>query len=229
MHQTLAMMRRWLYLLVVLGAGICLLFPAVQRSGWHRNQLYAQLLSGTPEEQLSAASTLAYLRDEEHLLKALQSENHSARELGQRALEHVWFTSSGTEAYEVSEIAYQAARNKELHKALTLLTGLLHKYPRFAEGWNRRASVYWQLGQFEKSKADSEKAVMLNPNHYGAWQGLGICHLQQGDLLEACRCLRAAQKLLPHDPATRGALQKCEQLLRAYPLPSKHQKPADIV
>jgi tetratricopeptide (TPR) repeat protein len=86
--------------------------------------------------------------------------------------------------------------------------------PRFAEGWNQRASVLWQMGQYEKSIRDSERAVTLNPNHYGAWQGMGVCRLKLGEIVEACRCLRAALKIVPYDTPTREALESCEQLLQ---------------
>ena len=57
-------------------------------------------------------------------------------------------------------------------------------------------------------------ALELNPNHYGAWQGMGVCRIKLGDIREACRCLRAALKILPYDEPTRNALKNCEELLR---------------
>ena len=64
--------------------------------------------------------------------------------------------------------------------------------------------------------ADCRRALALNPQHYGAWQGIGICHLNMGDVEEACRSLRSALKIIPHDPATRQSLRECEELLRTY-------------
>jgi len=42
---------------------------------------------------------------------------------------------------------------------------------------------------------------------------MGICRLHLGEISEACRCLRAALKILPHDEPTQEALRKCEELL----------------
>ena len=112
---------------------------------------------------------------------------------------------------------------------LLLLDQVVEKYPTFAEGWNRRASVYWQMGEYGKSIADSRQTLILNPNHYGAWQGIGICRLKTGDVAEACRCLRAALKIVPYDEATRNSLERCEGLLRRSPQPTGKSQPMDLI
>ncbi len=189
----------------------------VQHSTWFKERLYRELLSGNAEEQLRAASALAYVRGEKQLLAALKADAAGVRETARRALEYCWFTSAGDEAFRLTQAAYQATEREKYQEALAILDRLVTQYPRFAEGWNRRAAVYWRLGQYEKSRADCERALGLNPNHYGAWQGLGVCQIQLGEVNEACRSLRTALKLLPHDEPTREALQRCEALLRQAP------------
>ena len=147
--------------------------------------------------------------------------------MGRRALEHIWFHRAGKQAYRLLEQAHEATEKKEFQRALAILDRMIDEYPEFAEAWNRRGAVYWELGNYQKSAADSERALALNPNHYGAMQGLGICRLQMGDVAEACRYLRAALKVLPHDTATRDSLQKCEDLLRVFPSPAKKRKTHD--
>ena len=140
------------------------------------------------------------------------------------ATEYLWFNTAGDKAYKLLQEAYQAAEADENEKALEVLDRLTRQFPKFAEGWNRRAAVYWQMGQWAKSRADCERALALNPYHYGAWQGLGLARLQEGDVAEACRCLSAALRILPHDPATREALQRCEELRRSRPAPEPSAK-----
>jgi tetratricopeptide (TPR) repeat protein len=201
----------------------------VRQTNWHKERLYRQLLSGNPRQQLRAASALAHLRAESYLLTALKSDTPAVRDLGRRALEHVWFNSGGPEAYDLTQAAFHAVEREDFQQALNILNRLIREFPNFAEGWNRRASVYWQMGQYEKSMQDCEKALFLNPNHYGAWQGIGICQLQMGEISEACRSLRAALKIIPYDGATRRSLQQCEELLRVFPHPSKKVKTIDLI
>jgi tetratricopeptide (TPR) repeat protein len=194
----------------------CLSFVAlhfVQRTEWYKKYLYHRLLAGNETQQLRAASTLVYLGGQQQLLQAIRADQPGTRAVAKKALEYLWFNAGGPEAYRLTQAAYQASEQQQFEKALVTLNTLITKFPSFAEGWNQRASIFWQLGEYEKSIEDSRHAIALNPNHYGAWQGMGVCRLKQGDVREACRCLRAALKILPYDEPTRDALKNCEELL----------------
>lgn len=220
---------RWFCLGVFLAALFYAGIEAIQRTPWYRQHLVKRLHTGDRQEQLRAATALAQMKCQKELLSVLQSDVSSAREFGRRALEHIWFTSAGNDAYQRLQRAHEAMEKKEFQRALAVLDGMIDRYPKYAEGWNRRAAVYWELGNYEKSLADAERALALNPYHYGAMQGIGICYLQLGEVGEACRYLRAALKILPHDIATRESLQKCEDLLRVYPPPGKKFKTHDVI
>lgn len=220
---------RWVFIAVVICCGVVAGTALFHRTPWYKERLVSKLSSTNSQEQLYAAMMLARLKCEPELLRVLHSDQVEARELGRRALEHIWFHRAGKEAYRLLEHAHEAMEKKEFQRALAILDRMIDEYPAFAEAWNRRGAVYWELGNYEKSAADSERALALNPNHYGAMQGLGICRLQMGDVAEACRYLRAALKVLPHDAATRDSLQKCEELLRVFPSPAKKRKAYDEV
>jgi tetratricopeptide (TPR) repeat protein len=210
----------------------CLSFVALhfaQRTDWYKKYLYKQLLAGNETQQLRAASTLVHLGGQQQLLDAIRADQPSARAVARKALEYLWFNAGGPEAYRLTQAAYDASEQREFEKALALLNTLIAKFPRFAEGWNQRASVFWQLGEYEKSINDSQHALALNPNHYGAWQGIGVCRLKQGDVRDACRCLRAALKILPYDEPTRDALKSCEELLRKNPPARQPQVDSQVI
>jgi len=218
---------RWLVITVVVCFGVYGGTALFHRTPWYKERLVSRLFSTNSQEQLYAAMTLARLKCEPELLRVLQADDTAPRELGRRALEHIWFHQAGKDAYRMLEQAHDAMEKKEFQRALAILDRMIERYPAFAEAWNRRGAVYWELGNYQQSAADSERALALNPNHYGAMQGIGICRLQMGDVAEACRYLRAALKVLPHDTATRESLQKCEALLRVFPPPAKKRKSYD--
>ena len=204
-------------LLLLLFCGAWLAGYGLKRTDWYRNYLYQQLLKGETEQRVIAASCLVQVGGQKQLLNGLKVEDEGVRVVARKALEFMWFNAAGEEAYHLTERAYKAAEKAEYKDALQLLNNLVQKYPRFAEGYNRRAAVYWEMGEYQKSITDSEQALTLNPNHYGAWQGIGVCRLRLGDVTEACRCLRAALKIVPYDTVTRQSLQRCEALLRERP------------
>jgi tetratricopeptide (TPR) repeat protein len=201
----------------------------VQHSDWYKGRLYQKLVHGNPEQQLQAASSLAHFGGQEQLLAGLKAEAPEAREAARKALEYLWFSAAGRAANTDLEHAFQAAERKDFSSALKQLDRLIQEHPRYAEAWNRRASVYWQVGQYDKSIADCEKALALNPNHYGAWQGIGVCHVQLGDIAQACLCLRAALQIAPYDEPTRHCLQKCEELLRSMRRPEPTSRGGNII
>jgi tetratricopeptide (TPR) repeat protein len=212
----LMLLLRWFCIVVVTFSAAFATMHFGRRTTWYKDHLYQQLLTGDARQKLRAASVLAQVGGEAHLLEALKSDAPEIHTMARRALEHLWFSAAGNEAYELMDTAYQAAEKEQFIEALEVLDRVTDRYPNFAEGWNRRASVLWQLGRYKESMSDCERALALNPNHYGAWQGIGICHLQLGDVAEACRSLRCALKIAPHDETTRRSLQKCEELLRTY-------------
>lgn len=222
-------MLRWVVITVVVCLGVYGGTALLHRTPWYKDRLVSRLFSTNSQEQLHAAMTLARLKCEPELLRVLRSDEPEPRELGRRALEHIWFHRAGPQAYRMLEQVHDAMEKKEFQRALAILDRLIELYPTFAEAWNRRGAVYWELGNYQQSAADSERALALNPNHYGAMQGIGICRLQMGDVAAACRYLRAALKVLPHDAATRESLHKCEELLRVFPSPAKKRKSYDEV
>jgi tetratricopeptide (TPR) repeat protein len=228
-NRFLKLVLRGVCLGVIAGACAYGATELLQRTSWYRQRTVQKLFSSDPQQQLRAATTLAHLKCQKELLAVLRSDVVSARELGRRALEHIWFHQAGKQAYRLLQQANDAVEKKEQQRALAILDRTIDLFPGFAEAWNRRGALYWELGDYEKSLADSEQALALNPNHYGAMQGIGVCRLQLGDVAEACRYLRAALKILPHDEQTRRSLERCEELLRVYPSPTKRVKTYDEI
>lgn len=215
---------------IILASSIFLAQHVAKRSEWYRQHLFHQLVQGDSDEQLRAATGLVQVGGQRQLLEALRNPRDDVRTVAQKALEFMWFNAAGNEAYHLTEQAYKAAEQEQHEQALKILNTLIAKYPDFAEGYNRRASVYWELGEYEKSIHDSQKAVQLNPYHYGAWQGIGVCRLKMGQVAEACRCLRAALKIVPYDDVTMKSLKRCEELLRGSLPPDRPQsKTTDII
>ena len=56
--------------------------------------------------------------------------------------------------------------------AIEHFTALIDHAPDFAEGWNARATAYYQTGDFGPSIADIGQVLTLNPRHFGALVGL---------------------------------------------------------
>jgi len=200
-----------------------------RRTTWYKDYLYQQLLRGDDEQRLRAAGALALVGGERQLLDGLKADVPDVHNMARRGLEHLWSNAAGRKAYELMESAAQAIEKEDYKDALRILDRVTTRYPKYAEGWSQRASVLWQIDRYEEAMDDCARALELNPNHYGAWLGLGICHLQSGDVAEACRSLRAALEISPHDQAALKSLERCEEFLRSRPAPSKPKGRIDLL
>jgi tetratricopeptide (TPR) repeat protein len=189
-----------------------LIGSAVQVSRWNKERLYRRLASGRPEQKASAGLDLAYLNAEAQLLRALRAPSEGTRLVARSCLSELWARAGGHHAFNVLQAANRAKQRKAYGQALQLLTELTSRQPDFAEAWNQRATLYWQMGRLEESVADAKRTVALNPNHFAAWQGMGMVELHLGEVEEACRCIEAALRITPHDQTLRSLLDRCEEL-----------------
>jgi tetratricopeptide (TPR) repeat protein len=69
--------------------------------------------------------------------------------------------------------------------------------PDFAEGWNKRATVNYLIGDFDESISDVERTLSLEPRHFGALSGLALIALALGEEEQAIDAFEAALEIHP--------------------------------
>ena len=102
-----------------------------------------------------------------------------------------------------------AARDFEL--ALESFNALIELAPNLAEAWNKRATLYYLMGNYKASVADVKKTLALEPRHFGAIVGMGLIYESLGDQKAALQAFRRGLKVNPHMPHIK---KKSEQLAR---------------
>ena len=56
-------------------------------------------------------------------------------------------------------------------EAIRIFSDIITKRPAFAEAWNKRATLYFMVGQSELSMPDCEEVLKRVPMHFGALSG----------------------------------------------------------
>ena len=104
----------------------------------------------------------------------------------------------------------ESMRTGDLIMALAFFTRVIDKNPKFAEGWNKRATVYYMLGKFNSSMMDIHETLKLEPRHFGAMDGMGLIfiHLEQFD--KAIDIYDQMLKIFPNNSSTK---QKKDMLI----------------
>ena len=105
--------------------------------------------------------------------------------------------------------AMKAMEAKDYAVALDFLDRVIIMKPDFAEGWNKRATVYFLMDDYSKSIADIGKILALEPRHFGALSGLGMIMREIG---EDKRAIEAYQKALAVDPNLEGVQKALDEL-----------------
>lgn len=124
----------------------------------------------------------------------------------------IWIESGDDTIDQLVEEGQDAAAAGDLDRAIAIFDDVVEKRPDFSEGWNRRATYLYLSRQFERSAADVERVLALEPRHFGALSGLGLIRLEQGDQRGAIEAFERALAVNPHLPAARHHI---EQLRRA--------------
>ena len=147
------------------------------------------------------------------LLEDLKSLDESVREHATQALWRIWFEQKGRLGLEMIRRAQTLLEAGNSAGAEKTLTALVQSQPDFAEAWNRRAVLYYTQGQYYQAIADCETVIHLNPVHFGALHGLGLCHAALGNYPAAIEAFRQAIAIQPFAIANQRLLLECTMRL----------------
>ena len=87
--------------------------------------------------------------------------------------------------------------HQQYRMALKLFTDVINEDPKWAEGWNKRATLLFIMGNYEKSLDDIEKVLDLEPRHFGALSGRAQIYLSYKQYEKAIDDLRKAKSIYP--------------------------------
>jgi tetratricopeptide (TPR) repeat protein len=162
--------------------------------------------------RLAEVGTMA---DADQLALRLHDTDGDVRQVAAASLWQIW-SRSGDKAvdkdYEKAVLLMEASRFGE---ALAAFSAIIKKRPEFAEAWNKRATIYYMVGEFDLSLKDCDEVMKRNPHHFGALSGYGQIYLQMGELDRSLVYFQRALKVNPDMPGAVQAVQMLEQQLRS--------------
>jgi len=126
---------------------------------------------------------------------------------------HLWGLSSDAAIDRILAGGAAAMNHRQFDAALTSFNTVIEMRPDFAEGWNKRATLYYLIGEYERSIADVERTLALEPRHFGALSGLGLVNLALKRPAEALAAFEAALAVHPHMPHAKNMIERLRPIL----------------
>lgn len=114
------------------------------------------------------------------------------------AILRIWFDSGSPAADSLMRLGEQALARGDAAGAIVIFDAVVQQRPEFAEGWNRRATAFFLLGAHDRSEADVNRVLELEPRHFAALAGLGLIAAARGREADALSAFERALAINPH-------------------------------
>lgn len=206
-------------ILAALALALGLLVPgadAQTRLPLTREQALTQMKSEDVELRRQGTAWLGELGlpgDAPLLIAALTDPDEVVRVLAENSVWQVWTRSGDREVDGLMLTGMEQMNRGDGPGAVETFTRVIERRPDFAEGWNKRATVYFLMGENEKSLHDCDEVLKRNPVHFGALAGYGQIYLRMDQPERALTYFRRALRINPNMRAIQQVIPEIEQLL----------------
>jgi tetratricopeptide (TPR) repeat protein len=169
----------------------------------------AQAVEASVDPAASSAFTTPAQRLEK-LFTELKHEGNadSARGIADQ-IRREWQESGSASINLLIQWADKAISEEKNAAALDFLDEAIRLKPDYVEGWNRRATLNFKMGNYRKSMSDINQVLRIEPRHFGALAGMAAIMSQTGRDEMA---LKAWEKFLDIYPTERQAQKELGDL-----------------
>ena len=163
---------------------------------------------------------MAQLKSEErdkqldYLFNELKIKNESIANDIEQKIWDIWSThpSNKNLTFRLAE-GSKLVINNQLLKAIEIFTEVIEKDPSWAEAWNKRATVFYMLGDYKASQDDIDKVLNLERRHFGALAGQGLVNIKLKNYEKAIESYEKAQEIYPAMQSPKIMIKEIQNLI----------------
>lgn len=126
----------------------------------------------------------------------------------------IWAKSGDSDLDQVFEVGSRAMAIGDITTALRIFDTIVRKAPNFAEGWNKRATIYFMMDRYEDSLADIDRTLELEPHHFGALSGLGLVNIKLDRDEAALDAFERVLKVSPQSDSAKANIEFVKQRIK---------------
>lgn len=200
-----------------------LLAPATQaKEPMTLQQALRALNHSDPQRRFEALNRLALIGTADAadaVLPRLRDKEPGLRNVALGTVWRMWGRSGNPEIDLLFDEGNAEMQEGNVLEAIRIFSDIISKRPAFAEAWNKRATLYFMVGQFELSMQDCEEVLKRVPKHFGALSGYAQM-LAERDQPE--RALALMQRAVAVHPNMVNAEALMDDLRRRIETKRKH-------
>ena len=142
-----------------------------------------------------------------------QSASHDTAQVVEKKIWEIWTSHKVPQIDLLMERGIKLLNSNNLDEAMVVFNSLLDQAPDFSEAWNKRATIYFLMGDFEKSMQDIQSTLALEPRHFGAISGLGLIFNALERPENALKAFRRVQEIYPLSRSAKSFILKLNKTI----------------
>ena len=105
-------------------------------------------------------------------------------------------------------------QRQQLEGAISIFTEVIKLDPSWAEAWNKRATAYYMVGEFQKSQDDIDQVLKIEKRHFGALAGQGMVNIQLKNYEKALDSYKKVQEIHPSMKSPKIMIKEIQEFIK---------------
>jgi len=142
------------------------------------------------------------------------NNNVSSSEIEQKIWK-IWSTHPTDQKLTKMLAQGSALMNSRMFKeAIIIFDQVIDLDPEWAEAWNKRATVLYLVGEYQKSQNDIDQVLKLEKRHFGALAGQGLVNIELKNYEKAIISYKKAKEIYPSMKSPEIMIKKLKELIK---------------
>ena len=152
--------------------------------------------------------------DARRLIPLLRDPDAQVRERAEHAIWTLWGRSGQAAVDRIFRTGVAQMGRREINEAIESFTIVADTMPGFAEAYNKRATARFLVGDLVGAMDDCQRALELEPDHFGSLAGYGHIYFRLDDMDMAILYWRRALAVNPNLDSVARSIDAAERILR---------------
>ena len=115
-------------------------------------------------------------------------------------INYLWMQSGIQQVNSMMKLGVEAMEMENYELAILAFNEVIKVMPEYSEAWNKRATVWYAIGQYDYALSDIERTLKLEKRHFGALSGKANVYIKLQEYEKARDALFQLRDFFPNFP-----------------------------